>query len=52
MLTWSKSGCQVWVKNWRRRWRQCPHEPIVSKESVLLCGRHKLLKVTEGRAVY
>ena len=51
MWRWSAFGCQVWVKNWRRQLCQCPYEPVIAKESVLLCRKHQDLRIAEGRAV-
>ncbi len=47
MIGWSPSGCQVWVRFffW---WRQCPQHPILAKESILLCHKHKALDVVGG----
>lgn len=47
MTHWSPNRCQVWVRLffW---WIQCPHPPILAKDSKLLCRRHKDLEVIEG----
>ena len=57
-VPWSPSQCQVWVRStiWRWlgkwRWHQCDKQPVLAKESVLLCARHRDMVVKEARVIY
>jgi len=57
MDEWSPSGCQVWARSILMRllrrwvWHQCTGKPVVAKDSVSLCKKHKDLKVEDGRAI-
>ena len=52
--SFAPSGCQTWVRLFR--WfghyvHQCPGKPVIAKDHVLLCKRHKDCVVENGAVV-